>query len=168
MIKTKVPIVAILKNPPHLGAFVAVSGVFFAANYYALKNLPHSDGFMCVMGGNLTATNLIFGALISIAAGLLAAGFFEQFRQKQTKKAIRLGSASSAGVILGTLTSFCTICTLPIISLFGIGAFMNFVSEHQLVFKIISLGLMSLGIYLVNSQLRDQCKGLCILGRNAS
>lgn len=164
---SQLPILTILKKPLNLSLFLGVSVAFFAANYYAMKNLPHSNGFMCILGGNVTPLNITLGLILSLSAGLLVAALFEQFKQKQTQQALRVGSASGVGMIMGTLTSFCTICSVPIISLFGIGTAMSFISQYQLYFRIGSIALMFIGLYLINKQLKSQCSFFCKLG-NAS
>ncbi|QQR83713.1 hypothetical protein IPJ72_00660 [Candidatus Peregrinibacteria bacterium] len=161
MIEKKLPIIGLFKNPVSVGIFTAVGSTFFAINYYAMAHLPGSRDFMCVMGGNLTVIGIIFSVLLSIAAGLLAGGMWEKMTLNATAKNWKMGSASGIGLLLGTLTSFCTVCTFPLIGLFGVSSLMSFMSEHQLIFKAASLALMGLGLYLLNQQLKNECGFLC-------
>lgn len=155
------PIVAALKKPVNLALFVMAGSLFFAVNYYAMAKLPGSRDYMCVMGGNFTAGNIMFSIMLSLAAGLLAAGMWEQVQQKRIEKSYRMGSASTVGIVMGTITSFCTVCTLPVISLFGIGGALTFISEYQLHFKALSLLFLVAGLYLLNKQLKKECKLFC-------
>lgn len=152
------PIIGLLKNPKSLYTFVGVGGVMFYINYYAMTKLPGSNGFQCLVGGNFTPGNIIFSVLISISAGLLATGLIAVYKQNKALNSMRIGSVSTAGLVMGTLTTFCTLCVIPTISLFGIGISLGFVSQYQLYFKAASLLLLSIGIYLLNRQLKGNCK----------
>ena len=141
------PIITILRKPSNVVAFAVIGTAFFSLNYYALANLPASRDFMCLLGGNLTFPNLFFSALISITIALLFAGLLELRHQNTVRNGISIGSASGVGIVTGTLTSFCTLCALPIISLFGIGTFFALVVEYQLYLKILSLVLLGTALY---------------------
>lgn len=158
-----VPIVGTLRTPFNLGLFIGVSAIFFALNYYALANLPSSNGFMCTLGGNLTPMNILFSLTISMMAGLVVSGLAEQIHQKKAKQSVQIGSTSTAGLALGTLTSFCTLCSLSVISLFGIGGFLAFVSENQFLFRVLSLAILGISAYLLNRQLKNSCGFFCRL-----
>lgn len=157
------PIITILKSPINFSLFTFVTVAFFGMNYYALLKLPYSDGFMCIQGGNVTTTNVLFSLAISVVAGLVASGLFEQNHRKATDGSVKIGSTSSAGLVLGTLTSFCTLCSLPVISLLGVGGLLAFMSEHLSLFKGLSLVILGVSAYLLNKQLKNSCGFLCRL-----
>jgi hypothetical protein len=118
---------------------------------------------MCIVGGQLTALNILFSFVLSVAAGLIVSGLWEKAHQKSSKDWLKVGSASTFGLVMGTLTSFCAVCTLPVIGLLGVGSLLTFISQYQMVFQIFSLIFFGLGLYLLNSQLRDRCNFLCKL-----
>lgn len=161
--KNALPIVGTLKKPFNLALFTVVGLLFFGVNYYALANLPSSNGFMCSVGGNLNPTNILFSLILSGMAGLIVAGLWEQVQEKKSGRSVKIGSTSSLGLGLGTLTSFCTLCTLPVISLFGVGSILTFISEYQLHFKLLSIAILGAGVYLLNNQLRKRCNLFCKL-----
>ncbi len=154
----KFPIIGLLKDSKLLLVFLGVSGVMLYINYYAMTKLPSTDGFQCLMGGNFTPGNIIFSILISISAGLLSAGLVAIYKQKKAMHSMKIGSASTVGLVMGMLTTFCTLCIIPTISLFGIGIGIGFISEYELYFKAASLLLIGTGIYLLNQQLKGACK----------
>lgn len=161
--KNVLPIVGTLKKPFNLVLFTVVGLLFFGVNYYALANLPSGNGFMCTVGGNLTPSNILFSVILSIMAGLVVSGLWEQVQEKKTNNSVRIGSTSTIGLGLGTITSFCTLCSLPVISLFGVGSILAFISEYQLHFKLLSIAILGTGVYLLNSQLRKNCSLFCKL-----
>lgn len=155
------PIIGILKNRRSVLIFVAVSSAFFSINYYALKKLPSSNGFMCTIGGNISVLNIVFITTISIAIGLLVVGLIQLTHKKKYENRFRIGSASAAGTFTGMLTTFCTFCTLPILGLFGVGAVLSFIAEYQIYIKSISILILGISVYLLNKQLRGKCK-ICV------
>jgi hypothetical protein len=154
----KFPIVGLLKHPILFLVFMGVGGGMFYINYYAMTKFPGTDGFQCLIGANFTPSNIVFSVLISIAAGLLAAGLVSIYKQKQALRSMKIGSASTVGLIIGTLTTFCTLCVIPTISLFGVGIGFGFITQYQIYFKAASLLLLGTGIYLLNRQLKGSCK----------
>ncbi len=157
--REKYPIVTELKQPTLFLIFAVITGLVFYLNYYAMAKLPGTDGYACIIGANLTPLNILFSAVISIMSGMLVAGLIA-IKKNGTVRA-EAGGAAGFGVLIGTLTSFCTICTIPVISLFGVSLGLAFLTEFAVYVKVVSLILMSLAVYLVNAQLKKECK-LCI------
>lgn len=136
----------------------------FSANYYLIATLPGSRNYMCVLGANLTPFNITFAALLSLMTALLVAGFVSLYQIKRSKQKIAIGSFSGTGVAVGVLTTFCTFCTIPVITLFGIGVSLSVFTFYALYFKIGSLILLSLSIWLLNKQLSELCN-FCTIGK---
>lgn len=68
-------------------------------------------------------------------------------------KNVKTGSVMGFGFLLGFFTVFCTLCTIPVISIFGFAVGLGFFTTYNLVFKILSLLLMILALTLLNKQL---------------
>ncbi len=145
-----------LKNPVNLLIMLGSSLIFFDINYYAMANLPGSRDLACVMGAGLHFWNIIFSIAISLMLGFLVSGMIDLYRQKSSK--VVTGSISGIGLIFGTLTVFCTACTIPVISIFGAAISLSFFTDYEIWFKIASLILMSYGLYRLNKQLIGECE----------
>ncbi len=153
---------AVLKNlasPTQLFVMIGSAVLFFDLNFWMMKNLPGVRDLMCVVGGNYNATNVIFSVLLSLMAGIMIAGVVTLFQKRRSKLAA--SSATGAGLLVGGFTVFCTACTLPVISLFGVSLGLTVFTTYNLAFKIVSLFLMAAGLRLVNRQLNDNCN-ICI------
>ena len=99
-----------------------------------MAHFPGTDGFMCLIGANFTPLNIIFSIFISLSAGLLTVGLIELYKEKKALKSVELGSTSTVGLAMGMLTTFCTLCTIPTLSLFGVGISLSFVTQYELYF----------------------------------
>lgn len=147
----------LLNQKKYLALFLLVTGGFFALNYSIIARLPGHKDFMCVPGGGLTPENLTFAFALSAMVGLLVMGFVGLFVQKRAKVGWKAGSTSTFGMIVGFLTTFCTLCTLPVISLFGFGVGLGFITTYEWWFKGASLIILSVSLHLMNRQLKNQC-----------
>ena len=115
---------------------------------------------MCIMGANLTPLNIGFSIIMSFLAGLMFAALIEMYRRKQMS--VSAGSASGLGLFLGTMTVFCTACTLPVISLFGVSVSLLFFTDYEVLLKGTGIVLMIVGLWILNGQLKNECKiGSC-------
>lgn len=153
------PILDLLKKPRYLGIFMAVFAGLGYLNYYLMANLPGEKDLMCVLGGGLTASNGLFAIIMSIMAGLIVIGFLETLKHR-SKGRFKLGGTATLGMGLGTLTAFCSLCTIPVISLFGISLGLSFLTDYEAYIKALSLLLLGVSLYLVNQQQRKDC-GIC-------
>lgn len=139
---------------------LALAAVIFDAYYLIMKRLPAvNDTKACQIGGALTTENLIFSAVLSMLAALILAGLFRLYRLRTSlKQKVATGSLLSVGFVVGVFTVFCTVCTIPVISLFGLGIGLGFFTTYNLLFKILSLLIMGLALYRVRRQLRNHCQ----------
>ena len=154
----KLAILQLLKNRVYLIMAVAVAFILFDLSYYFMSTLSGSDGLTCIDGGNLTLANLVFSAIMSLSVALMLIATIEVHKRRR-KKILSAGSAlSGAGFFVGTLTVFCTACTIPIISLFGLGTVLWWFVSYNLWFKLLSLVLIGLGLRMLNKQLEGECK----------
>lgn len=157
-------IVTNLRNPKYLFALVGVAFVAFDLSYYLMASLPGNRDEMCIMGANLTPLNIWFSVMLSLMVGVLFAGFWSLIDkkihlQKQSGgKKIAVGSLSGIGAFLGVMTMFCTACTLPVISLFGLSVGLEVFTDNNYIFKIASLVMVLVSIILLNRQLEDKCE----------
>ncbi len=133
---------------------IAVAGAFFALNIYTIKNLPGAGDLYCSIGDAYTPTNVLFSAIISLSAGVMAAGIYQLFQIRKTVAVLKSSSTTVLGLVTGFFTAFCTACTLPFITVFGASISLTFISEYEIEFKLLSLVLMFLGLYLLNNQLK--------------
>lgn len=129
-----------------------------------MVTMPGGDNFMCEIGGGLTPGNMFFGFFMSVMAGLTVIGFIENsvVRSKLSKVKLgtkfKLGSTSFLGLGLGTLTTFCTFCSLPALTLLGSSVSLSFFADYELYIKIASLVFLVLGFYFVNKELKEGCQ----------
>ena len=133
---------------------------FFALSYYLMATLPGTRDLTCMMGANLTVLNIGFGVILSVMTGIFVAGFVALAIMKRGG----LGASSATGgvgVIVGIFTVFCTICTLPAISLLGVSLSLSFFVEYNLAIKIVSVLFMGLGLFFLYRQLK---MGGCLVG----
>ncbi len=150
------PIAGLLNQTRYNLIFWLTAGSLFALNYYLMAHLPGERNLMCVIGGGLTFPNILFAGLMSAMAGLVVVGFVETTLGRR-KGSVRGGSSSLAGLIAGGLTSFCTLCSLPVISLFGFSLGLGFFTDYAWHFRAISVLLLGMGIFLVNRDLQREC-----------
>lgn len=145
-----------LKNPINIVVALSCALLFFDMSYYFMSKLPGHVDNMCVVGANFTMINIVFAILISLMTGMIISGGIELYRMKaSSKKASLLGSA---GIVVGTFTVFCTTCSLPVISLFGLSVGLTAFTDFNIWFKVLSLGMMVLGMYFLERQLAGECQ----------
>lgn len=150
------PIVALLDQTRYNILFWLAGGSLFYANYFVMSQLPGAMDLMCIMGGGLTFPNLLFAGIISAMAALVLVGFVEAAFVRRGAS-LRAGSSSAFGLVAGALTTFCTLCSLPVISLFGLSLSLGFITDYAIEFKLVSLLLLGGGLYLVNRDLKKAC-----------
>ncbi len=132
---------------------LGVAFLFFDLQYYLMSTLPGEVDRMCVVGADLTAMNVVFAAVMSLLTGLLVAGVMTLYSQRKAK----LGSVSALsgfGLLIGTFTVFCTTCTIPVFTLFGLSLGLNFLTDFNLECKVVSFILMLAGLYLLKRQIK--------------
>lgn len=151
-------ILQLLKNPLYLIIVVAISTILFAINYYLMANMLGNTDNACVIGGALTKSNIAFSGISSILTGLLMLGIFELIKKTQKRKLVAVGPVAGGGFAMGSFTVFCTSCTLPAISILGASIGLEFLNDYNYAMKIVSILILSLGLFLVNRQLGDRCE----------
>lgn len=144
-----------LRKPTSVIVMLGFAFLLFDVQYLMMSQLPGSRNEMCVMGAGLNASNISFAILMSLMGGLFVVGFYETLKSRNTSfKALSL---SGAGALLGSMTVFCAACTIPVISLFGVAFGFGAFTTYNLWFKIISLVLISYGLYQIDKQLKGNC-----------
>lgn len=156
------PLLKEYKNPSMWLVGFATGLLVFDVQYFTMANFPGTRNEMCVMGANLTPLNIVFALLLSTMIALLIIGFIQLFKKKLEQKKVLASSVSTTfGLLIGVFSSFCTLCTLPVLSLSGLSVGLEFFTEYQAVFKIISLLLLGAALLQLNKQLKDQCSFFC-------
>lgn len=150
----------IFTHPSQYLYTLALAALLFDAYYLVMKELPSVSGTKaCVIGGALTTENLIFSGLISVLTAIILIGLFRLYRLKASlRQRAATGSFLSIGFIVGFFTVFCTLCTIPVISFFGLSIGLSFFTTYNLLFKLLSIFLMLLALFLLNGQLKNDCK----------
>jgi len=116
----------------------------------------------CVVGGSMTIKNVIFSGLLSALTALILAGLMRLYLlRKSIVKTAKTGSILGFGFLTGFFTVFCTLCTIPIISIFGFSVGFGFFTMYNLLFKILSMIFMITALILLDKQL-NSCE-TCIL-----
>jgi len=146
-----------LKEPLPLGIFLFGAMGLFSANYYLMATLPGSRNGMCLLGANLTPFNIAFAALLSLMTALLVAGLLSLFRIKSSQQKLAISSFSGTGAAVGVLSTFCTFCTIPVISFFGLGISFSVFTYYATYFKFGSFILLGISLWLLEKQLRNEC-----------
>lgn len=155
------PIFSNLKQVKYSLVFVGVAAIVFDISYYLMSTLPGSRDLMCVMGANLTPLNIGFSLIMSALIGLLVAGFIALFSMKLAEKKATLTSVSGLGMLAGMMSVFCTACTLPVLSLFGLSVSLEFITHYDVPAKVLSVLLLSGSLYMLNKQLKKEC-AVCV------
>lgn len=150
-------------NPKYFVPAAVAAFLIFVFQFYLMLTLPGTIDFSCVEGANLTFANIIFASLTSVLSGMMIAGFAVLYGQSAARRGIQGVSLSAIGLIFGTFTVFCTVCTLPVISLFGLSIGLQFFTYHNFIFKVVSTLLLFLGMYFLNRQLKLECSR-CVKG----
>ncbi len=140
-----------LKKPRYALIVLSLAFVMFDIQFMLIRNLPGGDGTICEIGGSLTTANLLFVLIYSILMGMLLTSIY--ILGSQQVASTSLLSASGAGAIFGLLTTFCTVCTFSAISLFGLSFSLSLFTDYNLLFKVSSIGLLILGLILINRRL---------------
>jgi len=161
----EVKILTNLRDPLNSSIFLATSLIFFSLSYLVMATLPGEHDNMCVIGGALTLKNIAFAVILSLAIGLMLAGFTEMIRTRSLKNKLAITSLSGSAFVLGLFTLFCALCTLPLISFFGVSISLWFFTEYVFLFQIVSLIFMSFALYLMEYQLKGVCFSLSIKQR---
>lgn len=146
----------VFKKPSYIFIFFGLALLLFDLQYYMMVNLPGHRNFQCIVGANLTPLNLSFSIILSLLTGLMVVAFMQLYQKR--KLSMAAGGASGIAVFIGMMTVFCTACSLPVISLFGISMSLMFFTEYEVLLKAVSIVLMLVGLWVLNSQLADECK----------
>ncbi len=155
------PLITHLKTPVNMLIFMGAVLLFWDMNYWIMKNTMGTglSGLQCVPDGAFTTENIYFSILISFLMGLFVVGMKELFQKKSNllKKSATLSIFSVSG-LLGTFTVFCPVCTIGVVSIFGISFGLNVFLDYNTEIKVLSAFLLIFGLYWLNGQLKDDCK----------
>ncbi len=124
-----------------------------------MKNLPGIGSVpACIIGGSLNFGNILFSLVLSIFTAINIRAFFKLYKLRSKSIALKAsGPLAGFGFIIGFFTVFCALCTIPVISIFGLAIGLGFFTTYNIYFKVISLILMILSLYLLDKQLRSHC-----------
>lgn len=166
-------LLSFLKHPAYFLVFLGITFLVFDIHWYVMSTLPGHRDEMCLVGGNFTPLNIAFAVTMAVLSGLLAVGFVGLFKgvlapaksgrtaQKVRSEKRRFFGAHSflggLGAAFGFLTVFCTICTIPVVTLFGLSVGLQVFVQYDPFIKIASLLLMALACWLINRQMEQRC-----------
>ena len=152
-------LLSIHQKPLHYFYTVALAALIFDGYFLLMKNLPGVGSVpACIVGGSLTLGNILFSVILSILTAIMIAGLIRLYQERSYRKKATINSSLAGfGFIVGFFTVFCALCTIPVISLFGVAIGLGFFTTYNLFFKLISLAVMFFSLYLLNKQLSDSC-----------
>ena len=149
-------LLSLFKSPTSLLVMMGVGFLLFDLQYYMMSQLPGYENEMCVMGAGLKPSNIVFAIAMSLMGGVFAVGFFKTLKMRNTSfKALSL---TGVGTVVGSMTVFCAACTIPVLSLFGLAVGLNFFTTYNTGFKIVSVVLMTIGLYQIDKQIKGTCE----------
>lgn len=147
----------VLSKPTYLFVALGLAFILFDVMAYLLAKLPGEINQTCQPGAYFTTGNLIYSAIFSIMFGFFVVGFYELWKIKSGPNASLL-SLTGIGVLFAGLTTFCTACTIPFITLFGFSIGLSFFTTYNLFFKIAAMLLMIGSLHMLNKHLNRSCK----------
>ena len=147
----------LLSSPKHFLLFAGGSVLLFDVFYVIMATLPGEDQYMCVPGANLTVSNLLFAGAFSVVLSIVLVGLWALFSVTSRKERVNMGALTGIGSVLALFTLFCTVCTLPVLSLFGLSIALGFFSSYNLIFKIVALVLLAGVLILLDRKLDPAC-----------
>lgn len=132
-------------------------GLVFLLVYSMIDGLNMSYGDMAREHGTwLVVTNIALNVLMGAIAGFMIAlsDYVLKFKGIKTKG----DSMSFLSVLFGIFTYGCTPCVISFLAVFGINFSVLALPFAGLPYKLISLALMGLGIWILSRELkRNQC-----------
>ena len=134
---------------------IQVSLFFFIilAIYFTLDYLNMSYREMILNYGiTLVITNIFLNIIMSFLSSLLIVS------SELLIKGNRAGNLGLFSIIFGMFTYGCTTCMIALLANFGIMFSVFALPFAGLPYKLISLVLIVLGIYITNRQMRKGCK----------
>lgn len=143
-----------LKSPTTLFTIAGITFLLFDIQVYLLKELPASVGNACSPGGYFTPGNLLFALAISILIAINTVIFYHLRGSSKSTT----GAISFLGIFFATITSFCTLCLLPAISVFGLGISLVIFTNYLIQFKALAFLLLLSNLLLLHHQLKKGCQ----------
>lgn len=139
----------------------ALAAAFFDVYYLVMKRLPgvSPDHNACIMGGSFTTGNLVFSLFLSVLAAVVIMGFWQLYRRRLAGRSVwAMGSGFGLGGLIGFFTVFCAVCTIPVVSVFGLAVGLGFFTTYNGMLKGLSLALMAFSVWLLVDKLRcERC-----------
>jgi hypothetical protein len=129
--------------------------LLFIPYLWALKTLPGLNERACIIGASLTPGSILFSGVMSVFTALMVFGLWIMHKRRAFR--LRMAAGGTLGGVLGFLTLFCTLCTLPIISIFGFSIGLGFLTTYNVMFKTLSLSLIAFVLWMINDKLKN-CK----------
>lgn len=134
---------------------IVLASVLFVPYLWAMMTLPGLNERACLIGASLTPGNVLFSGVMSVLTALMFFGLWLLHKRRAFR--MRMAAGGTLGGVMGFFTVFCTLCTLPVISLFGFSFGVGFFTTYNVMFKAISISLMAFIVWLLNMKLKD-CK----------
>jgi hypothetical protein len=146
-----------LKKPTYLLIALGVAFIIFDINYFLMASLPGSRDEMCVMNINLTPGNIVFSILVSLLTGVVLSGLIALLIMRSTYSKGSMVAVSGLGIGIGTLTTFCPVCAIPVFTIGGASVFFELFNQYGIFFKVLSLGLLLGSLWYLNKKMDPDC-----------
>ena len=114
--------------------------IIFLSSVMAIAKLPGSFNQTCVIGAYFTPANVMYNAIISCMVAFIISNIVEFGGN------IKVNS-SMLGILTWATTTFCVPCMIPLLSFLGISVSLSFLSYNNLMFQMISIVILSFGVY---------------------
>lgn len=141
----------VLRSPAAAVVAGTTALLIFDVNYYLMSTMLGTRNNACAIGANLTPFNIGFSGVMSILAGVMIVGIGALIKKK--RNAAQAVSLSGFGFVSGIFTLFCTVCILPLITIFGVAIDLGFFTTYNVFFNTASLMLFVWGLWLLNRKL---------------
>ena len=151
---------SIVRQPVFFSIGLGITVIFLDLQLYLLWTLPGEVDSTCMPGAFFTPWNIVFSLILSLLIGLNLVGLIAVMRSRISSSLISVGSTSILGTFLSVLTTVCAACLFPVVSFFGLGISLTFLTDYLWWFRSLALVLLLMSLYLINRQLRGQC-GRC-------
>ena len=143
-------------KPRNIAISFAVFLFIFGLSIWMLKSLPGTSDLACVMGAYLTTGNIFINLFLSSFIALTVVNVIE-ISKNNTRYVPKSGLVGSALVML---TSFCAVCTLPILTSLGLSVVFTFISSNHGLFQVIAFALCLYALFSSHKQVKMECE-LC-------
>ena len=151
--KSKQGLFQIGNNPIWVFWTLVLASFLFVPYMWAMMTLPGIQERACMIGGSLTLSNVTFSGVMSVFTALMLFGLWLMHKRRAFR--FRMAAGGVAGGFLGFFTVFCTLCTIPIISIFGLSFGLGFFTTYNVMLKAVSISLSAFVLWMIDDRLKN-------------